>query len=124
MGDTNEDHIPIGATPTAPLCIPGNKLLLRPGVDFAIDQSIGHPSAAGPAVVLMEHNIPANVHAPQGRSLGYGPLHGATGGGYGEALDPSPESGCGVVVRFAGIGMDVARDVHAIGRGSQAYHLV
>src|ERR1700679_3872891 len=60
MGNAEEDHVPIGAAPTSPFGISGKKLLLWPRVHQAIDQVIGHPSAACPAAVLVQHKIAAD----------------------------------------------------------------
>ena len=59
----------------------------------------------------------------KGDRLRDGPLHGAACRGDGEAFDSAPESAGGVVARQAGVGVDVAGDVHSIGRGAEADHL-
>ena len=99
MRDADEDHVPVGAGPTAPLAVAGDPLLLRAGADVAVDQRVGHPAAAGPAAFLMEDDVAEDVHAAEGHGLGDGPLHGAAGGRDGEAFGGAPEGAGGVVVR-------------------------
>src|ERR1700722_1995185 len=118
MRNANEDHVPVGATPTSPFGVPGKELLLWTRIHLAIDQGVGHPSTAGPAVVLMKHNIAADMHAPKRYSLRDCPLHTAASGRDGKAFRRSPEGGSGIVVGFAGIRMDVADNVHGVRRGS------
>jgi len=52
-----------------------NPLLLRAGVNVAVNDRIGHPSATGPAALLMENHIAEDVHAAEGYGLRDGPLH-------------------------------------------------
>ena len=115
IGNADEDHVPVGSGPTVPLAVAGDPLLLRTGSYVAVDEGVGHPAAAGPAVVLMEDDIAVNVHAAEGRCLGDGPLHGAVGRGDGEVFGGTPEGGGGVVVARGGVGVDVAGDMDAVG---------
>src|ERR1700733_10800615 len=46
VGNADEHHVPIGATPTAPFGVSGNPLLLWTCTDVAVNQVVGHPAAA------------------------------------------------------------------------------
>ena len=98
-------------------------MLLRACADVAVDERVGHPSAAGPSAFLMEHDVAEDVHAAEGHGLRDGPLHRAVRRSDGEAFDAAPEGAGGVVAREAGVGVDVADDVNGIGRGAEAEHL-
>ena len=106
-----------------PLAVAGDPLLLRASGYVAVDEGVGHPASAGPAAVLMENDVALNVHAAEGYGLRDGPLHGAAGGGDGEVFGGAPEGGGGVVVARGGVGVDVAGDVDAVGRGAEAEDL-
>ncbi len=81
IGDADEDHVPVRAGPAVPLGVAGDPLLLGAGRYVAVDESVGHPAAAGPATVLMKHDVSLDVHAAKGHGLRDGPLHGTAGGG-------------------------------------------
>src|ERR1035437_6344701 len=51
----DEDHIPIGASPTAPLAVARDPLLLGAGVDVAVHYGVRHPAAAGPTPLLVQY---------------------------------------------------------------------
>ncbi len=123
VGNADEDHVPVGASPTVPLAVAGDPLLLGAGVDVAVDEGVGHPAAAGPALVLIEDDVALDVHATEGRGLRDGPLHGAAGGGDGEVFCGAPEGGGGVVVAGCRVGVDVAGDVDGVGRDAEAEDL-
>src|SRR5215471_6191854 len=111
VGDPHEEHVPVGAGPTAPFRIARDPLLLGAGPHIAIDQGIRHPAAARPSTLLVEHDIASYVHASKGDGLGNCPLHHARGWGDRKALDGLPEGTGGVVIGQGGIATDVARNV-------------
>ncbi len=116
----DEDHVPVGAGPTFPLSIAREPLLLRAGVDVAVDEGVGDPAAGGPAAVLMENEIARDMHAAEKDGLRNSPLHFTAGGRDGEALHAAPEGAGGVVAREAGVGVDVAGDVDRVRRCAKA----
>ena len=120
--DAHEDHVPVGAGPTAPLAIARNPLLLRSGVDVAVNDRVRHPSPAGPAVLLVEHQVAKHVHAAEGYGLRDGPLHSAAGRRNREPFGGAPERASGVIAGQAGVRVDVAGNVNGIGRGPDADH--
>ena len=123
MRDADEDHVPVGAGPAAPLAVARDPLLLRACADVAVDERVGHPSAAGPSAFLVQNDVAEHVHAAEGHGLRDGPLHRAAGGRDGKAFDGAPEGAGGVVAREAGVGVDVAGDVDGVGCGAEAEHL-
>ena len=123
MRDADEDHVPVGAGPTAPFAVAGDPLLLGTRADVAVDEGVRHPAAAGPSAFLMENDVAQNVHAAEGHGLRDGPLHSSFGWGYGKTFDAAPEGACGVVARQARVRVDVAGDVDGVGRGAEAEHL-
>ncbi len=120
MYHADKDHIPVGAGPAAPFAVARDPLLLRAGVDVAVDQRVGDPAAAGPAVALVQNKIPEDVHATEGHGLRHGPLHGATGRRNRDSLDIAPERAGGVIAGQAGIGVHVADDVDPFGNIAHA----
>ena len=119
-GVAEEEHVPAGSGPGAPVGVAGDPLLLGAGVDVSIDEVVGHPSAAGPAAVLVQHHVAEDVHAAEGDGLGDGPLHGAAGGREAEVFGGAPEDTGGVVLGQAGVGVDVPGDVGVVGRDAEA----
>src|SRR5579872_3465171 len=67
--NANEDHIPIRTGPTLPFAVARNPLLLGARIDIAVDQCVGHPTSAGPSVMLMQDQISTHVHTPEGHGL-------------------------------------------------------
>ena len=118
--DADEDHVPVRSGPASPLAVARDPLLLRAGADVAVDQRVGHPSAAGPSAFLMKNDVADHMHPAERHSLGDGPLHGAVGGCDGEALNRAPERAGSVVAREAGIRVDVADDVDSVGCRAEA----
>ena len=83
----------------------------------------GKLSAAGPAAVLVQDEITANVHAAKRHRLRDGPLHCAVCWRYRKALDAAPEGAGGVVAGKAGIGVHIAGDVYGIGSCAEPHDL-
>jgi hypothetical protein len=50
LWDTDEDHVPVMARPASPLAVARDPLLLGSGVYPTVDDGVGHPAAARPAL--------------------------------------------------------------------------
>ncbi len=98
-------------------------MLLRSCADVAVDERVGHPSAAGPTAFLMKNDVADHVHATEGYSLRDGPLHGAARRCDRKSFSGAPECAGGIVAREAGVGVDVADDVDGVGCRAEAEHL-
>ena len=123
IGYADKDHVPVGAGPFAPLGVARNPLLLRSGIDGAIDQIVGHPATAGPSIELVQNDGAANMHASKRRGLRDCPSHRTAGRVDGDTFGAAPECCGGVVVIFAGIRMQVAIDFDVVGRGAKPHYL-
>src|SRR5215472_9642208 len=80
MCDADEYHVPVRACPSFPFTVSRNPLLLRPGIDSSVDECVRHPSAAGPPMMLVQHQIAPDVHTSERHGLRNGPLHRASCG--------------------------------------------
>jgi hypothetical protein len=120
----DEDHVPVRSGPTAPFGVPGDPLLLRPGVHLAVDQRRRTSSrrwrsrCSGGA-----RYRPGCACGGTVRRLRDGPLHRrrsmASPRSPRRTSRRSPGPGC----RARASGMHVARDADVVGRRAQAQDL-
>ena len=123
MHRADKHHVPVRARPPLPITVARDPLLLAPGIDITVHERIRHPPAAGPATVLVEHQVATHMHAPERDRLRDCPLHRATRRLYREPFRLSPESRSRIVVLMIGIRMHVARNLRCIGRRTEPHHL-
>src|SRR5580658_9850225 len=116
MHYADEYHVPVRARPALPIAVARDPLLLAAGVDIPVDKRIRHPTAACPAVILVQDQVAAHMHTPQRYCLRDRPLHRAARWRYREPFRSSPEGRRRIVMLMIRIRMHVARDPRCIGR--------
>src|SRR6266699_512705 len=84
MHHADKHHVPVRTRPTLPVAVARDPLLLAAGVNIPVHQRIRHPAPACPAMILVQHQVAAYVHAPQRHCLRDRPLHRAASRLYGE----------------------------------------